>query len=255
MSDAGSKLKGLAWLFAACVTGLAFAFGLSPMAHVIPFRWESKIAYVLDSDISQTCSGNPQSRALLARLVQRIYPLDADDKLFTIDVEIVRNPNINAYAQLGGKITVYSGLLKQAQSAEELAGILSHEIGHVENRHIMQGFITHLFTAEGISMVFSGDTSSMKDWTHYFLNMSFTRSQETQADEAGLERLQNAHVDNRGFRQFFERMETSHAAAAFLSDHPSNDARIAMAESFDNQNVTPIMTPEEWGVLKHYCGE
>jgi predicted Zn-dependent protease len=67
--------------------------------------------------------------------------------------------------------------------------------------------------------------------------------------------LQKAHVDNRGFKQFFERMEASPAAAAFLSDHPSNDERIAMAESFDNQNVTPIMTPAQWGMLKHYCGE
>jgi predicted Zn-dependent protease len=128
-------------------------------------------------------------------------------------------------------------------------------MGHVQHRHILQGVITHLFTSQAISMIFSAGQSSMADWAKYFFNMSFTRSQEAQADEEGLRRLQKAHVDNRGFRQFFERMEKSETALAFISDHPANTERMQMVEGFDNQNVKPIMTRDEWMILKSYCDE
>lgn len=96
--------------------------------------------------------------------------------------------------------------------------------------------------------------SSATQWANYFLRMDFTRDQETQADKSGLERLQKAHVDNQGFKHFFERMEASDDAPAFISDHPSNQARIEMTEKFSNQNIQPIMTEDEWRFFKkYYC--
>ncbi len=256
MNDSASKLKGLMWVVAACLVGAILALGLSPLAHAIPFSWEDKIAYAIGSDFSAPeCTGNPQAQELLQKLVQRIYPVYPEDAAFTIHVRMAQDNTINAYAELGGKITVNSGLLKHAQSPEELAGVLAHEIGHVKHHHIMQGVITHMFTAQGISMIFSGGSSSMAEWTNYFLNMSFTRSQEAQADEAGLERLQTAHVDNRGFRHFFERMEESDSAVAFISDHPSNSSRLEMIEKFTNRDVRPILTQDDWKTLKNYCGD
>lgn len=254
MSDHASKTKGLMWIVVACLVGACFAFGLSPMAHAIPWGWEKKLGYVFDSDFTnRECRSTLQAQELLQRLVKRIYPVTPEDGLISIDVRVVQDPAINAYAELGGRISVNSGLLQQAESPEELAGILSHEIGHVQNRHIMQGMIVRMMTVEGLRMIFSGGTSSTVDWTRYFLNMSFTRTQESQADEAGLRRLQKAHVDNQGFRHFFERMEKSGSASAFISDHPSNRERLEMAETFDNNNVMPVMTSEEWQVLKNYC--
>src|SRR5262249_12293612 len=100
-----------------------------------------------------------------------------------------------------------------------------------------------------------GANTSTAEWSNYFLKMDFTRGQEAQADEGGLKRLQKAHVDNQGFKHFFERMETSGTAQDFLSDHPSNRARIEMAKQFDNQNVQPILTQDEWKNLKGYCSE
>lgn len=248
-----SKLKGLAWVAAACAVGMCFAFGISPLARAIPWNWEKGLASALGSDApGQTCPAGPEAQALLHRLVNRLYPIEPGDKAFSIDVHIVKNPVVNAYAALGGHIYIDSGLLKQAESPEELAGVLAHEIGHVQHRDIMKGVIVRIFTVEGINMILGGH-SSVGGLANYFLNMNFSRSQEAQADEAGLTRLQIAHVDNRGFKDFFERMEKSGAAPVFLSDHPSNASRIAMAETFANPDPQPIMTRNEWGILKNYC--
>ncbi len=250
MSDTPSKLKGLMWFVAAILLGIFFALGLSPFAHVIPWRWEQKAGQLFVPP--NVCPGNPQEEELLARLVNRIYPLSHMDAAYSIDVRIVKDPAVNAYAGLGGNIAVNSGLLKQAESPEELAGVLAHEIGHVQHRDIMEGAIARLLTAQGIEMIFGGHVSAVQ-WSQYFLNMSFTRKQEALADEAGLQRLQKAHVDNQGFRRFFERMENSASVPVFLSDHPENHARSEMAAKFDNRGATPIMTRAEWAILKSYC--
>lgn len=252
MNDSPSKLKGLMWVAAAVILGVIFALGLSPLAHVIPWSWEKKAGQLFVSN--NVCHSNPQAQVLLLRVVKRIYPVSADDAVFSVDVRVVKDPAVNAYAGLGGNIAVNSGLLKQAESPEELAGVLAHEIGHVQHRDILEGVIAHLLTARGIDLIFGGHSSAAQ-WSQYFLNMNFTRTQEAQADEEGLKRLQASHVDNRAFSDFFERLEKSGSVPVFLSDHPANHARSEMAAKFDNKGAIPIMNREEWLVLKNYCGK
>jgi predicted Zn-dependent protease len=255
MKDHASKLKGLVWVLLACGLAVFLAVGVRPFAHAIPWSWEQKFGKAIQFDLSgKDCRYNSQADALLQRLVSRIYPLGPDDKAFSIEVNVVKNPVVNAYAALGGKITLNSGLLKKAGSPEEIAGVLAHEIEHVHHRHIMEGALIHLFTAEGVNLIFGTGTSAA-GFAKYLLNMDFTRSQETQADEEGLRRLQKAHVDSQGFRRFFERMEKEESTSVFLSDHPSNRARMEMTEQFKNEDPQPIMTPAEWEILRNYCGE
>ena len=89
----------------------------------------------------------------------------------------------------------------------------------------------------------------------YFVNMGFTRSQEAQADEEGLKRLQQAHVDNQPLKRFFERMSKSNSVPVFMSDHPSDPSRSEMVAKFDNQDTTPILSQDEWLILKGACSD
>ncbi len=254
MRDHASKLKGLVWLALACACGIFFAAGLSPLAHMVPWSWEKRLAQALPVTLPEKeCRFNAQADLLLQRVVKRLYPLGQEDADFSIEVNVAQNPIVNAYAGLGGTITLNSGLLNKAESPEEVAGVLAHEIEHVHHRHILEGAIAHFFTAEGIQFIF-GTGSSAGGFARYLLNMDFTKGQERQADEDGLKRLQAAHVDNRGFKDFFQRMERETGASSFLSDHPSNRARIEMVEKFKNENTQPLMTAEEWAQLKNYCG-
>jgi len=254
MSDHASKFKGLIWLVVACVLGGLFAVGLSPLAHIIPWSWEKHLGEATRLDLpGKECRNNPAAEALLQRLVQRLYPVEPGDRGFPVEVHVANSPVINAYAGLGGIITLNSGLLNKAESPEEIAGVLAHEIEHVHHRHIMEGALVHLFTAEGIHLIF-GDASSAAGFAKYLLNMDFTKDQERQADEEGLRRLQAARVDNQGFKRFFEKMGKHEGSSVFLSDHPSNQERIEMVEKFKNEDTKPIMTSAEWEVLRNYCG-
>ena len=196
-TDQASKTKGFMWVITAVGLAVILSFGITPFVRIIPWSWEKNIANSLNSvSLIDVCKSNPQKEILLKKLVSRVYPLDHDDARFSINVQIVNNTDINAFAELGGKISLNKGLLEKAESPEEVAGVLAHEITHVSRRHILEGFFVHLMTIGGIQMMF-GSSSNVK-WTHYFLTMGFSRSQETEADEGALLRLQKAHIDNHG---------------------------------------------------------
>ena len=199
-----------------------------------------------------TCRGSPENTALLNRLVARLYPLEGDDDRVSIDVRIADSPGANAYARLGGRIFVDRGLLKQMGSADEAAGVLAHEIEHVKRRHILENAAMHLMTVGAVQLVFSGQVDGLA-LTNFFLNLGFSRTQEAQADEGGLRRLQLAHIDNHGFAAFFERMQRQDSALDFLSDHPQNRDRLAMVSRFANDGTTPVMTDEECAAFKDFC--
>lgn len=251
-TDKASKAKGLVWLIAAVGLAVVFGLGITPFVRAIPWSWEKAMANSLGSaTFTDACRGKPEQEALLKQIVKRLYPLERDDRRFSVDVQIVDNPDVNAFAELGGKISVNRGLLEKAQSPEELAGVLAHEMGHVGRRHILEGFVVHLMTLGGIQMVF-GAPSNIK-WTNFFLKMGFSRTQESEADEGALSRLQKAHVDNRGFKDFFERMKGVSMMPAVLSDHPSDVARSELVGKASNRDPKPLMTDQEWKSLKAYC--
>lgn len=249
--DHASKTKGLLWIIGAIVLGLGFAFGITPFVRAIPWRWEVAIADRLPDVANSRQCKNQIADGLLQRLVARLFPIAAEDSRFTVSVRVVRNDAVNAYAALGGNITINSGLLKAAQSPEEVAGVLAHEIEHIHHRHVLNGFVTNLITREGWLYIFG--LASSADITRMFLNMRFSRQFEAEADEEGLRRLQRAHVDNRGFRDFFTRMRNTSAAEEFMSDHPSNQSRAEMAGRFGNADTVPLLSNEEWDRVKTYC--
>ena len=253
-SDKASKLKGLLWLACGCLLAAGFALGITPLAHAIPWSWEKKMAERDAFNLPlQACTANPGADKLLDKLIRRIYPVQPGDAEFSIDVKVVRDPAINAFASLGGKLYINTGFLTQAQSADEAAGVLAHEIEHVRHRHIMEVILVRLLTSQGLSMVFGGDADSSAETADFLMRANFSRAQEAEADHDGLARLQAAHVDNSGFRKFFERLEDGGIASQFISDHPSSTSRAELAAEFDNKDAKPVMTKDDWVQVKHYC--
>ena len=146
-------------------------------------------------------------------------------RLFPSQWTLFRGSAINAFAGLGGHIYVYDGLLRQADSPDELAGVIAHEIEHVHHRHILQGVLVRLLTTEAMRWIFFDGKQMGPEIARLLLNMSFSRGQEFEADDAGLQRLRQARVDVAGLGRFFERMKNYvRHVPSFLSD-PSVQAQ------------------------------
>lgn len=255
MSSRRAKLIGLAWVLLAGVLAAGFASSFSVLAHMVPFKTEQKIAQTVKFGPAENTCKNPAGERALNKLVTRIFPLPGDDPDIRIRVRVVHNPVVNAYAALGGNIYVNQGLLKQAGSPDELAGVLAHEISHVIHRDVLQGVMMQVGTWGALELIV-GDPSAGADLATMMMNLQYTRSQERAADRSGLKRLVKAQVNVKGFEDFFARMlKKGGSGPALFSDHPSDTSRETMAKRYEGQKSRPVLSATEWHELQGICGK
>jgi Zn-dependent protease with chaperone function len=145
---------------------------------------------------------------------------------------LVDDKSVNAFAMPAGYIVVHGGLIARAGSAEEVAGVLAHEIQHVESRHGLRGMVQ----AMGLSVVWLAVTGDLGgglagDWIKELAAMQFSREQEIAADTGGYARLVKAGIDPRGMASFFETLGKQQGslpeALSLLSTHPASSERSA----------------------------
>ena len=190
-----------------------------------------------------------KTKTALDKLVLRIFPVYTEDAHIPLSVQIIPGKTVNAFASLNGKIFIFEGLLKEAQSPEELTGVLSHEIEHVKRRHVLEGVTTGV-----LSFLFMPDFGTGSQLASQLLKLKFNRTQEEEADFGGLERLKKAQVNAIGFKNFFDRMESQGSSvSAIISDHPASDARAKMTEAYLHDPSTPVLSEDEWVNLKKAC--
>ncbi len=161
----------------------------------------------------------------------------------------VRDPTLNAFAFPGGFIGVHTGLLLASQSESELASVLSHEIGHVSQRHIARMLtqqrqdilIPIATTALAILAAQAGGDALgavMVGGQGYAIQrqINFTRDAEKEADRVGFTILKGAGFDTNGMTSFFERLQVAtrtynDAPSPYLRTHPLTSERIADIEA------------------------
>jgi len=157
----------------------------------------------------------------------------------------VRDPSINAFALPGGHIGVHTGLLSAARTESELAGVLSHEIAHVTQKHIVRmvdgqktSNVASLL-ALAIAILASRSNSEVSQAAlagaqalSVQSQLNFTREHEREADRVGLQTLTAAGYSSHGMASFFERLQSQGRlyesnAPAYLRTHPLTFERIA----------------------------
>jgi predicted Zn-dependent protease len=215
----------------------------------MPWPVERRLGRIFGAD-PRACADKPAATALLDRLTRRLFPLYPDDAGVPLTVRVVPGDTVNAFATLGGDVYVYDGLIQKAQSPEELAGVLAHEIEHVKRRHIVEGFAARLLTVGALRVALSGRGGA--EIGALLLKLTFSRKQEREADEGGLARLRDARVDVAGFESFFTR-DQGGALPEILSDHPASSGRAALARSYRGGPVEPLLTAPEWATLRGIC--
>jgi beta-barrel assembly-enhancing protease len=156
--------------------------------------------------------------------------LEVDDSGFEFHFTVVDDDQINAFALPGGFVTVNMGLLEAAETGEEIAAVLAHEMVHVINRHGMRAVLRRVGGIALISMAFGGTSLETIAWAAEGLSsQAHSRDQERDADDGGRALLMAAGIDPIGMATFFDRLEQAGAsmpgAAVLLSTHPNPGER------------------------------
>jgi Zn-dependent protease with chaperone function len=154
---------------------------------------------------------------------------------------------INAFALPGGIVVVNSGLIDATRTPEELAGVLAHEIQHVEQRHSLTAMVKELGLS-GLWLLVSGDAGSTLAGSAVLqlTSLKFSRDAEEQADEKGFETLVANDIDPRGMIAFFDVMaeKATVSPPALLSTHPTSAGRKQALEAMNTallgRNFEPL---------------
>lgn len=177
-----------------------------------------------------TTEDEKRLQALVDDLQSRCTNLPYDFKVHLVDSEAV-----NAAALPGGHILVFQGLLDQVSSLNSLTFILAHELGHYANRDHLRGMGRALVLLT-VSVALLGSDNAVGDLLSKGLNvteMGFSRKQETQADDFGLNALHCAFSHVAGATDFFAKMSEDQDPGRFghyFASHPENRRRIAHIE-------------------------
>lgn len=151
---------------------------------------------------------------------------------YTYRFHVAKNEAINAFALPGGIIVVHTGLIDATRRPEELAGVLAHEVQHVEQRHSLEALVKDL-GLRGVWMLVTGDIGSgvVGRAALELTSLRFSRGAEEEADRGGFETLVANDIDPSGLADFFIVMGKKAGATPppLLSTHPaSNDRERAM---------------------------
>jgi len=176
-------------------------------------------------------SSDDAARARVQQMGQKIAAASGAEGI-DWEFELFEEPTPNAFALPGGKIGVNSGLLDVAESDDQLAAVLAHEVGHVVARHPSEQMSQSaaIQTALGTAGLSEGAVGALVQMATGIGQLSFSRSAEAEADRIGLEYMARAGYNPEAAIGLWQSMEAATAGSGqppeFLSTHPNPGNRI-----------------------------
>jgi predicted Zn-dependent protease len=235
------------------------------IAQKIPVSWEVKLGknykeyFVSEFGTCEEKELSDKIEHIKDKLVKTINKTD-----YNYNVTILNFEMVNAFALPGGEIIIFKGLIEKASRPEELAGVMAHEIQHIEQRHTTKILIKDK-SFEILMSAISGDTGGVD----YALKaaktlggLAYRRSEESSADTEGIKMLVNARIDPYGLIDFFKTMKKEYGNMPdifkYISTHPDTEDRIEKLDSmikgysFKPQKLLPDVN---WEKTKMLCSE
>lgn len=208
-------------------TGKASAIG-------VPLAWEKPLGDAALAQLRDQFRFVTDRQVLdpLDRLAAPLFAgLTKSTDRFTLFV--TESKAINALALPGGYIVFHRGLLERARTAEEVQGVLAHEMAHVQKRHGVLQFAQNIGLDLAIQQLRGGESRLLDALVHdsgQLLGLQFSRDHERAADDGGWELLQQAQINPQGMVNFFAGLKAASDSGApaitLLSTHPAPQERM-----------------------------
>jgi Zn-dependent protease with chaperone function len=237
------------------------------LSSLLPSAAEQKLGEAIDHEVrlmlersppgqSAECGtavGEKPGRAALDTLVDRL----ATAAGLPVSVSVVRRHDANALALPGGRIYVFEGMIGHAETPDELAGVIAHEIGHVAHRDGTRSVVR----AAGLSFVFGvalgdfvgGGAAIIAART--LIQSAYSREVETAADSYSVALMRRLGGNAQALASILERVSSGiEPAMKILMDHPETRIRVAAIRAAAGAPWgTELLGAAEWTALKRIC--
>lgn len=176
-------------------------------------------------------------------------------KKYPINVTVIKNKTVNAYALPGGEIVVYTGILEKMTSYEPLVALLAHESTHVNERHTLKSLLRSAANGLLISIIFgdaTGISGALASNVENLNGLRYSRSLETEADTKGMELMIMNKVSIEGMQELMKILneeKQAPEALEFLSTHPLTTQRIKNANKFIKEHKALVGNHDDLKML------
>lgn len=274
---------------------LALSRSAPLIAAMMPLQMEERMGRATVEQVSLIFGGLKSADDLTCRNedgVQAMAALTArlksvDDSPYDFNVRVLDVPVPNAFAAPGGYIVFFRGLIDMAESPDEVAGVLGHEMAHVTHRHVTTNLVRSIgFQALIVPLISGGTMASdmVSGLGQQALQASYSREAEADADLGAVDLLRKAGIKADSFPTLLTRIEETyghrrpagsddgeeagedeehHTSTGFrltipdiLATHPATPDRAAsVSAAAGDAGGDPGLTDDEWAALKSICGE
>jgi len=248
------------------------SFLADQMVEKIPIEWEVTVGQSILKMLPVAQKPDPEVLKVLQDTVDFLKQ-SLPGNPYDLKVYILPVKQVNALALPGGPIVIFEGLLYKAESPEELAGVLAHEIQHILLRHSTRGILRNLAKSMLVTL-FLGDVNSVMEGIVQLAGqletLGLSREMEAEADQKGMELILAANIDPHGMIRIFKKLMQENFSqkklpkgkpvseendlSSYFSTHPSSQNRLARLEkqmrSHENRIWTPLFPNLDWNEIK-----
>jgi Zn-dependent protease with chaperone function len=254
------------WSLAAAVSiVLVVLFGVPLAADrltpLVPEAFERRLGDVADGQVktlfgAKVCD-DAAGQLAFAKLVNALREAAGMDT--SVQSGVLGTPVPNAFALPGGKVYLFNGLLAKAENADEIAGVLAHELGHLRHRDNMRSLIHNGGTSFLIGLLFGDVTGSAAVIfaSRTLVTASHSREAEQNADSFAIDVMHKLGRPSKPAGELLFRVtgKEGDKGLSILSSHPLTEDRLARMTREDRPaSGPPLLTAEEWRSLKSICG-
>jgi Zn-dependent protease with chaperone function len=254
----GWSLAATASIVAVVLFGVPYA--ADRLAPLVPETFERRLGDATETQVKtvfggQTCDAAAGQRAFI-KLVNTLRGVAGLDT--SVQATVLATDIPNAFALPGGKVYLFDALLAKAKNADEIGGVLAHELGHLRHRDNMRVLIYNGGTSFLIGLLFGDVTGSGAAVfaARSLVKSSYSREAETNADSFAIDVM---HALGRPTKPMGELMfrvtgKQGDDGLSILASHPLTEDRLKrMSEEDRPATGPPLLTDVEWAQLKSIC--
>jgi predicted Zn-dependent protease len=179
-----------------------------------------------------------------------------------INLLIFKNSEVNAFALPANNLAIYSGIISFSEKPEELAGVIAHEIAHIEIQHIVKKLTKEVGLAVLISVA-GGDAGggTIKEIVRTVSSTAFDRKMESEADKMAVEYMAKANIDPENLATMMMRLANKTdlpGGLVWVSTHPDSKERaseILKLRKTKKFKVRPLLNDSIWNSCKRMVKE
>ncbi|HNP17292.1 MAG TPA: M48 family metallopeptidase [Fulvivirga sp.] len=180
-----------------------------------------------------------------------------DSPKYKYNISLLESSEVNAFATFNGDVYILSGLIKFAETPEEVAAVLAHEIGHHEKQHVQKRLVKELGLTVLLAIATGGDPGVISEVFKMVMSTKFDRGQEKEADNFAYQLLEKSGINPNHMATFFIRMKREKneldQELQFISTHPANKERIQDAIEYKlADDFKEVSIGIDWSKVKEH---